>query len=332
MPPQGIAQVLRNLPRPVDPNLLVGTETHDDAGVYRLSDEIALVQTLDFFPPVVDDPYLYGQIAAANALSDVYAMNGVPKTVLNLVCYPDDKDPQLTWLGPILAGGAERVTAAGAVIVGGHTVRDAEIKFGMAVTGLVHPAAVRTNATARPGDRLVLTKPLGTGFVTTAHKAGACPEETFVAAAASMVQLNRLGKEACDEAGGVQALTDVTGFGLAGHSFEMAAGSGVTLAIDLARLPLLPGVEKLAAQKRFRTRASRTNAEYVAPALRLAGTVDPVRLELFYDAQTSGGLLISIDPGHVDALIAALLRRSAAAAAVIGEVLPRGDAALLVRP
>ncbi len=323
---------MRDLPRPADPNLLVGTETHDDAGVYRLTDEIALVQTLDFFPPVVDDAYIYGQIAAANALSDVYAMNGEPRTALNLLGYPDDKDPELTWLGPILQGSAERCTAAGCLVVGGHTVRDSEIKFGLSVTGVVHPAKVLTNATARPGYKLVLTKPLGTGFVTTAHKANDCPEDTFQAAVASMVQLNALGRQALEEVGGTHALTDVTGFGLAGHACEMALGSGATLALDLGRLPLLSGVEKLAAQKQFRTRASKTNAEYVADDLKVEGKVDPVRLEVFYDAQTSGGLLISVAADRAAALVDALKRRGAAAAAVIGEVLPRGEAALLLRP
>src|SRR5205809_668657 len=189
MSPQGVAQVLRHLPAAHDPNLIVGTETHDDAGVYRLTDDLALVQTVDFFPPVVDDPFVYGQIAAANALSDVYAMGGTPKTALNLVCYPDDQI-ELTWLGLILEGGAERCRAAGATVVGGHTVRDAEIKFGLAVTGLVHPQRVVTNATAKPGDLLVLTKALGTGFVTTANKRGACPPDLYAAACASMVELN----------------------------------------------------------------------------------------------------------------------------------------------
>ena len=168
---------MRRLEPPNDPNLLVGTSTHDDAGVYRLSDEIALVQTIDFFPPLVDDPFVYGQIAAANALSDVYAMGGVPKTCLNLVGYPDDQLHHLDWLEQILAGGAERCKAAGAIVVGGHTIRDAEIKFGMAVTGLVHPQKIITNAGAKPGDKLVLTKPLGTGFVTTAAKRRDCPQD-----------------------------------------------------------------------------------------------------------------------------------------------------------
>jgi selenide,water dikinase len=322
---------LRNLPRVADPNVLVGTETHDDAGVYKLTDELALVQTIDFFPPVVNDPFVYGQIAAANALSDIYAMGGTPKTALNLVGYPDDKDPNLEWLGDILKGGAERCTAAGAVIIGGHTVRDAEIKFGYAVTGLVHPQKILTNASARPGDKLVLTKALGTGFVTTAHKANDCPEETYAAAVAGMVQLNDVGQQAMVEVG-VHSATDVTGFGLAGHAFEMAEGSGVTIVLELARLPLLPGAEKLAAHKHFRTRASKTNAEYVAPGLRLEGKPDPVRLEFFYDAQTSGGLLISVPAERAETLVDNVRKRGAQPACIIGEVLPRQDVALVLRP
>jgi selenide,water dikinase len=314
-----------------DPNLLVGTETRDDAGVYKLTDDLALVQTIDFFPPVVDDPYVYGQIAAANALSDVYAMGGTPKTALNLVCYPDDKDPSLGWLGKILEGGAERCAASGTTIVGGHTVRDAEIKFGLAVTGLVHPQKILTNATARPGDKLVLTKALGTGFVTTAHKARDCPEDVLQAACASMVQLNDIGQQAMSEVG-VSACTDVTGFGLAGHAYEMAEGSGVTLVLDLGRLPLLPGAEGLAGQRHFRTRASKTNAEYVQPGLSVEGKPDPVRLEFFYDAQTSGGLLISVPAERAEALVENARRRGAASACVIGEVVERGERALVLRP
>jgi selenide,water dikinase len=292
------------------------------------------VQTVDFFPPVVNDPFVYGQIAAANSLSDVYAMGGVPKTALNLVGYPDDKDPEFTYLGDIFRGGAERCALAGCVVVGGHTVRDSEIKFGYAVTGVVHPSKVLTNANAKPGDKLVLTKPLGTGFVTTAHKAGECPKghETYEAAVASMIQLNSLGQQAIEEVGGVNALTDVTGFGLAGHAFEMAEGANVTIVLELGRLPLLPGVEKLASHRHFRTRASKTNAEYVAAGLKIDGKVDPIRLEVFHDAQTSGGLLISVVPDKVDALLAALKSRQTASAVVIGEVRARGDSALLLKP
>ena len=312
-----------------DPNLLVGTETHDDAGVYRLTDEIALVQTIDFFPPVVDDAFVYGQIAAANALSDVYAMGGVPKTALNLVGYPDDKDPGLHWLGEILRGGAERCAVAGTVIVGGHTVRDAEIKFGMAVTGVIHPGRIFTNAGAKPGDKLVLTKALGTGFITTAAKAEQCPEETFRAACAGMIQLNDIGRDVMIAFGG-HAATDITGFGLAGHSYEMAQGSKTTLVIELGCLPLLPGAEKLA-RKPFLTRASKTNAEYVAPGLKIEGTVDPVRMEFFFDAQTSGGLLISVPGDKAEAMAAAARERGAATACIVGDVRERGEAALVVR-
>jgi selenide,water dikinase len=287
------------------------------------------VQTIDFFPPVVNDPYIYGQIAAANALSDIYAMGGTPRTALNLVGFPDDKE-DLEWLGEILRGGAERCQAAGAVIVGGHTIRDAEIKFGLAVTGVIHPQRILTNAAARPGDRLVLTKSLGTGFVTTANKAGACPDEVLEAACASMVQLNDTGRDAMLEAG-AHAATDITGFGLAGHAFEMAEGSGVTLVLELSRLPLLPGVERLA-HKPYLTRASRTNAAYVAEGLRIEGRPDSTRLEVFYDAQTSGGLLISVPGDRADDLVADAQKRGMAAACVVGEVLERTDKALVVRP
>jgi selenide,water dikinase len=319
------------LPTPNDPNLLVGTETHDDAGVYKLTEEIALVQTIDFFPPVVNDPYRYGQIAAANALSDVYAMGGTPKTVLNLVGYPDDKDPSLEWLGKILEGGAERCQAAGAVVLGGHTVRDAEIKFGCAVTGIIHPQHILTNAAARPGDKLVLTKPLGTGFVTTAHKRDDCPEALFEAACASMIQLNAIGLDAMLEVG-AHAVTDVTGFGLAGHALEMAEGSKLTLAIEVSRLPLLPGAEKLA-RKPYLTRASATNAAYVAPLLRIEDKPDPVRVEFFYDAQTSGGLLISVAADRAERLVEEVRRRGGEHACIIGEVRPREEGvALVLRP
>jgi selenide,water dikinase len=317
------------LPKPTDPNLLVGTETHDDAGVYRLTDDIALVQTLDFFPPVVNDPHVYGRIAAANALSDVYAMGGVPKTALNLVGYPDDKDPELTWLGDILRGGAEVCAQAGCVIVGGHTVRDAEIKFGYSVTGIVHPKRIFTNAGAKPGDRLILTKPLGTGFVTTAHKAEACPPALFDAAVASMTQLNDIGRDVMIEAG-AHAATDVTGFGLAGHLLEMAEGSGTTIVVHLGQLPLLPGAEALA-RKPYLTRASTTNSAYVAPQLVKEGKLDPVRLEFFYDAQTSGGMLMSVPADKVETAVALAKAKGTLAASVVGEVVDRREAALVVK-
>jgi selenide,water dikinase len=317
------------LPKVTDPNLLVGTETHDDAGVYRLTDDLAIVQTIDFFPPVLDDPFVYGQVAAANALSDVYAMGGTPRTALNLVGYPDDK-LGLDWLGEILRGGAERCQAAGTTIVGGHTVRDAEIKFGMAVTGTIHPEKIFTNAGARPGDKLVLTKALGTGFVTTAAKANACPEDLLSVACASMVQLNDIGRDVMIEHG-AHAATDITGFGFAGHAFEMAEGSRVTLAINLSQLPIFPGCESLA-RKPYLTRASVTNASYVAPALGMEGKPEPVKLEFFYDAQTSGGLLISVPADQADALVAAARARGALSTCVVGDVIERAEKSLILRP
>lgn len=309
--------MLSNLPISRDPNLLVGTETHDDAGVYRLTPDLAIVQTVDFFPPVVDDPFVFGQIAAANALSDVYAMGGTPRTALNLLCYPDDK-LDAEWLGGILAGGAERCTAAGCTIVGGHTIRDAEIKFGLTVTGVIHPDRVLTNSGAKPGDVLVLTKPLGTGFVATAAKRQVCPDDLLTAACASMVALNDTARDAM-LAVGVNAATDVTGYGLAGHGLEMALGSNVTLVIELSRLPLIRGIEQIDVTK-FRTRAVKTNREYADPHAHFDGTPDPFRLEFFYDPQTSGGLLISVPAAKADQLVRELRARGTLAAERIGTV------------
>ena len=328
--PQGISQLLSYLPRFKNANVLVGTETHDDAGVYQLTDDIAIVQTIDFFPPVVDDPYIYGQIAAANALSDVYAMGAEPKTVLNLVGYPDDELDNMDWLGQILQGGAERCQVAGAAIIGGHSVRDREIKFGLSVTGIVHPQKIWTNAGARPGDQLILTKALGCGFVTNAAKKLVCPPDVLQNACMSMVQLNVIGRDAIRAVGGANAVTDVTGFGLCGHGYEMADGSKVTLAINLKDLPTLAGVEAHGLTK-FRTRASKTNAEYVAKHSRIEGTPPATRLAFLWDAQTSGGLLISIDPKKVAALLDELHQRGAIHSGVIGEVLPQQEVALIFR-
>lgn len=305
----------------------MGTETHDDAGVYRLAPDLAIVQTLDFFPPVVDDPFVYGQIAAANALSDVYAMGGKPVTAMNLVGYPDDKLP-MDLLGRILAGGADRCAAAGCAIVGGHTVRDAEIKFGLSVTGTVHPDKIVTNAGAKPGDLLVLTKPLGTGFVTTAAKKQECPPPVLEAACRSMTTLNDKAATAM-LAVGAQAATDVTGFGLAGHGRELADGSGTTLLLRLKALPLIPGIESLDVTK-FRTRAIKSNREYTEAATRFDGPVDAFRKEFLYDPQTSGGMMICTPPDRVDDLVRRLTEAGSLAAAVIGEVLPRQGGTSLV--
>ncbi len=301
-----------------DPNILVGTETADDAGVYRLSDDLALVQTLDFFPPLVDDPYTYGQIAAANSLSDVYAMNGRPLTALNIAAFPDNELP-ISILGEIVRGAAERVTAAGAVTLGGHTVRDAEVKFGLSVTGLVHPRELLTNAGARVGDVLVLTKALGTGFVTTAFKRDHCPSETLSAAVASMIQLNVIGRDAARTAGGAHAMTDVTGFGLAGHASEMADGACVTCVLDLRALPILPGAAALATPDNY-NRARAANRAFLEGRIAIEPGVDELALEFAFDAQTSGGLLIAVDPDRADALVEAARNLGAHAVAIVGHV------------
>ncbi len=317
-------------PRSDDPNVLVATETADDAGVYRLDEGLALVQTLDFFPPLVDDPFAYGQIAAANALSDVYAMNGRPITALNLVGFPDN-ELDLAILAAILRGGAERVAAAGAVVLGGHSVRDAEIKYGLSVTGLVDPAELLTNATARVGDALVLTKPLGTGFVTTANKKEECPPEVLERAIASMTQLNAVGRDALRASGGAHALTDITGFGLAGHASGMAEGSGLTIELDSRSFPKIAGSEPLAVS-RYHTRASKSNRAFLEGRHRIESGADPLGVEYAFDAQTSGGLLIAVDPDHLDRLLAELRGRGAMAAAVVGRVVARqGEVAIVLR-
>ena len=330
IPVEKVARVVAGLPRFDDPNLLVGAEHFSDAGVYRLRDDLAIVNTVDFFPPMVDDPFTFGQIAATNALSDVYAMGAAPKTALNIVAFPDDKaDPDL--LHEILRGGADRVSAAGAVVVGGHSLRDSsEIKYGLAVTGVVDPARMLTNAGAQPGDALVLTKGLGTGFAVSAFRSNQCPHEVLEGACLSMITLNR------DAAAAALALeahasTDITGFGLAGHALEVAEASGVTVYLDIGRLPLLPGAAELAAAGHH-SRATGSNRSFVEPSLRINGEPDETRLHFLFDAQTSGGLLISIAPDRADQLVRRCHESGVTAAVIIGSVAARGDRALVVGP
>jgi selenide,water dikinase len=302
----------------------------DDAGVYRLADNLALVQTVDFFPPLVDDPFIFGQIAASNALSDVYAMNGRPTTALNIAAFPDD-ELSLDVLTSIIRGAAERVTKAGAVTLGGHTVRDKEIKFGLSVTGLIDPAELLTNSGARAGDLLVLTKPLGTGFITTAAKREECPQPVLERAIAQMIELNSIGRDALRAAGGAHAVTDITGYGLAGHASEMAAGAGLTFEIETGALPVIAGAEALAVP-RFYNRANTGNRKFLEGRLRIEASADPVGVEFAFDAQTSGGLLIAVAPDHAQALVAELQNRGASAWAVIGKVGERqGNLELILR-
>lgn len=239
LPPGSLRTVLSKLPAQHDPNLLVGFETSDDAGIYRIAPDLALVQTVDFFTPLVDDPFKFGQIAATNALSDVYAMGGRPVSALALVCFPQNAELEI--LEEIMRGGLAKMTEAECTVVGGHSVRDDEMKFGYAVTGLIDPAKVKTNASSRPGDELILTKPIGTGVITTALKQGKSEQAWVDAAVQSMTTLNRTAANLAVACAGVHAMTDITGFGLMGHGREMAVGSGVTLVIDTAAVPQIPG-------------------------------------------------------------------------------------------
>ncbi len=281
--------MLRALPLSSDPNLLVGFDTRDDAGVYLLPDGKALVQTLDFFTPVVDDPYWYGAIAAANALSDVFAMGGTPLTVMNIACFDPTMAPPEVWAA-VLKGAYDKTTEAGAVVVGGHSVEDKEPKFGLSVTGLVDPSKVLSNKNARPGDDIWLSKPLGTGIITTAHKQDLCLPEELDMAVATMATLNRGAMEAAHAVGATCA-TDVTGFGLAGHLFNIARGSEVAIEIDSASLPLLLGVERLIALG-CTTGGARKNRLFLGDALSFGSNVPDWLGHVILDPQTSGGLAV----------------------------------------
>ena len=317
-------QVLRQLPENTHPDLLVGSDHLDDAGVFRIDEKTALVQTLDFFPPLVDDPFIFGQIAAANALSDVYAMGGEPLTAMNIVGFPD-KELSTDVLVEILRGGHDRVVAAGAVIVGGHSVRDTEIKYGLSVTGRIDPGRVFTNAAAKPGDRLVLTKPIGSGTLTSAAKNGTIPEGDLAEAIDVMTCLNRGARDAM-VAIGAHAATDITGFGLVGHAYEMAAGSNVTLNIDTAAVPLMARALELA-REGILTRAHKGTLAHLGDQLS-TNDVDPVLVNLLCDAQTSGGLLIAVAADRADALLNALRASETPCAAIIGEVVSSEPSAI----
>lgn len=321
------AQVLRHLPKVTDPNLLVGADHFDDAGVYKISDTTALVLTLDFFPPLVDDPYTYGRIAATNSLSDVYSMGGKPICVLNIVGFPDKELP-IEILEEILRGGAERVTAAGAVIAGGHSVRDSEIKYGLSVTGLIDPNRIHTNGGAQAGDRLVLTKPIGSGILTSAAKQQIIKESELEEAIDVMIDLNAGACEAMLIVG-VNGVTDITGFGLIGHSHEMANAAGVTIELESSKVPLLNQTLELA-QKGMLTRAYKSNLEYLGDQFVSRG-VDEMLLHVLADAQTSGGLLISVPENKTDELVDELKKCNTRAAAVIGKVIPRTSQTIVLQ-
>jgi selenide, water dikinase len=303
---------------PSDENLIVGLERADDAGVYRISDDLALIQTVDFFTPIVDDPYAFGQIAAANALSDVYAMGGVPKTAMNLVAFPI-KTMAIDILRRIIQGGLDKLSEAGTLLVGGHSIEDNELKYGLSITGLVHPQRVLTKQGLRPGDRLVLTKPLGTGIVNTAVKAGMAPPKLVEQVTRLMAALNRTAAEIMVRFD-VHACTDVTGFGFLGHLAEMISGSGAGVRIFAQQVPFIPEALDFALMGLIPAGAYK-NKTFREPMITFAETVARACQDVLYDPQTSGGLLIGVSAEQAAALVSELHAGGIGAAAEIGEVL-----------
>lgn len=332
--------VLRGLPRPHDPNVLVGFETNDDAGVYKLGAEMALVQTVDFFTPIVDDPHTFGQIAAANSLSDVYAMGGKPISALSIVGFPDKGEPEI--LKQILRGGLSKMAEAKCTVIGGHSIRNDDIQFGYAVTGLIHPERVWRNVGAQTGDVLLLTKALGTGVLSTALKKDAAAPADVRAAVASMLELNRAASEALEEfqerAGGsrpIHAVTDITGFGLLGHAREMALGSSaqkieaVSLQIDPTAIRYLPGAEQ-AAREGFLPGGLKNNREFLGDCVGFAEAVPQEFRDLLFDPQTSGGLLVAVAAEFGNDALEALDEHGVAARR-IGVAIPKGKPLILVQ-
>ena len=321
-------QVLSQLPVVKDPDLLVGTETGDDAGVYRIGEDTALVLTVDFFPPIVDDPFSFGAIAVANSLSDIYAMGGRPLLGLNIVGFPVELPKEI--LGEILKGGYAKAQEAGCLIIGGHTVDDREPKYGLAAVGLVEPGKQITNAGARPGDRLVLTKPIGTGIITTAGKEGVVKPEVLDRAVSIMSTLNRAASQAMVGAG-VNACTDITGFGLIGHLNAMMRGSGTRARLQLSRIPVIPSTWELI-EKGMAPGGTHRNLDSVGQYVQWHEAISESDKLLLCDAQTSGGLLISVPRERTDLLLEGLEANGVNGAEVIGEVLADGKNGTLVCP
>ena len=325
--PGTLAGILESLPKFHDPALMVGIETSDDGAIYKVSDEVALIQTLDFFTPVVDDPYTFGQVAAANALSDIYAMGGEPKVALNIVAWPNCVNPK--FLGEILRGGADKVLEAGAVLAGGHSIQDDEPKYGLSVTGFVHPEKVFKNCGARPGDVLILTKPLGTGIVNTAVKADMASDEAKAEVVRVMTALNKTAKHVIEKYE-IHSCTDVTGFGLAGHSIEMAEGSNVTMEIDMSRVPVQKAAAEYAMMGLIPEGAYR-NRSFTIDRVD-TGEVKGYLLDIFFDPQTSGGLLVSADPEAVEQILADLEQAGMETAfGVIGTVTEKQEKCVRLR-
>ena len=328
IPASQLAAALGHLTQPHDDRLLVDISTHDDAGVFRIDSETALIQTTDFFPPVCSDPRTFGRIAAANSLSDVYAMGGTTLTALNIVCFPATKIP-LEVLAEILAGGLEKVTEAGAVMIGGHTIDDFPPKYGLAVTGVVHPDRIITNAAARPGDRLILTKPLGIGVIIAGKRLGEVNDADYTAALDAMQQLNKAGANIMQRYN-IRSATDVTGFGLLGHALKMAVASGVSFRFDSTAVPLLSGAHELTETGCIPGACFR-NQEFVEAHLFVDEDVDYNRKMLMLDAQTSGGLLMCVpDEINAGAVLDDLHKEGYPHAVLIGEVVEKGNTTIVV--
>ncbi|HIT25706.1 MAG TPA: selenide, water dikinase SelD [Candidatus Enterenecus avicola] len=323
--PAALSRVLSGLPRPTDPNLLIGAQSSDDAAVYRLRDDVAIVQTLDFFPPMLDDPYLFGQVAATNALSDIYAMGGEVKTALNIVCFPEEMD--LNILGEILRGGSEKVVEAGGSLAGGHSIADQEVKYGLSVTGVVHPQHILANNTGRVGDHLILTKPLGVGLLCTAARLGQADENAFAGAVRSMTTLNKYAAQVAAKYR-VHAATDVTGFGLLGHLHEMMRPD-LSARIHAHALPVLDTAYDCA-NEFYLTAAGQRNRNFAAHRAVLHGLTF-AQEEVLFDPQTSGGLLLAVASEDAPALLEEI-RGLGLPCGDIGQLLPRLEAEIIVEP
>lgn len=310
-----------------DPNVIVGLDAIDDAGVYRLSDSLALIQTIDYFTPIVDDPYTFGQIAAANALSDIYAMGGKPLTAMNVVCFPS-KTLEMSILRNILEGGLALLRAAGVVLLGGHSVEDAELKYGLSVTGIIHPDRVLVKGGAKPGNRLILTKPLGTGIINTAVKAQMASEPAVENVTRSMITLNKDASEIMQDIG-VTACTDITGFGLLGHACEMLQGGRVGMVMHAKAVPRFEEAEEYARQGLVPGGTQR-NKNYRAHQVEFKPGLPPETSDILFDPQTSGGLLIAVDEAKADQLLARLREAGIKEAAIIGEVVSTGKGKIVI--
>lgn len=317
---------MRKLPKFEDKNLLIGFDTSDDACVYQINEHQAMIQTVDFFPPVVDDPYVYGQIAAANSLSDVYAMGGAPTLAMNLLCVPNCL-PKSAIEG-ILLGGHDKVKEAGAIIAGGHTIEDVEPKYGLCVTGFIHPKDVLANSSSREGDILILTKPLGTGILTTAAKADLLSAQDYDLMVSVMATLNKYAQQVLSKVGGAHACTDVTGFGMLGHSFEMAAGSSKTIRLFSKELPLIPAAVEMARMGIIPAGAY-TNFDYLKDKVSIGSGVSREVLDILSDPQTSGGLLISV-PEHKAQEMLRAMEEITPWARIVGQVEAKSKHAIIV--